>query len=40
MAAGNSSFTTFLTSTLQKYRRTLQENLMGQQAVEAERLRH
>ena len=33
MAAGNSSFTTFLTSTLQKYRRTLQENLMGQQAL-------
>ena len=33
MATGNSSFTTFLTSTLQKYRRTLQENLMGQQAL-------
>ncbi len=33
MAAGNSSFSTFVTSTLKNYRPTLVENLMGQQAL-------
>ena len=33
MAAGNTTFTTFVTSTLRNYRPTLVENLMGQQAL-------
>ena len=33
MAAGNSTFTTFVTSTLRNYRKTLVENIMGQQAL-------
>jgi hypothetical protein len=33
MAAGNSTFTTFVTSTLRNYRKQLVENIMGQQAL-------
>ena len=33
MAAGNSTFSTFATSTLRNYRKTLIENILGQQAL-------